>query len=109
MYHLYSGCQLYFAKPDAMQGTLIDTLLWCRPTQFFGVPRIWEKFEDKLKEVAASKPQFMQNLSAWAKRHGTQKIADQQMSREPSFMYSVANFMVLKRVKAALGLDQCEA
>jgi long-chain-fatty-acid--CoA ligase ACSBG len=50
---------LYFAKPDAMQGTLIDTLLWCRPTVFFGVPRVWEKFEDKLKEVAASKPQFL--------------------------------------------------
>jgi len=26
---------------------------------FFAVPRVWEKFEEKLKEIAASKPGFM--------------------------------------------------
>ena len=51
----------------------------------------------------------MQNLSSWAKGHGAAKVAAMQNQQEPSFMYSIANFMVLKRVKAALGLDQCEA
>jgi len=32
------------------------------------VPRVWEKLEDKLKELAASKPSIMQGISGWAKR-----------------------------------------
>lgn len=67
---LVFGSQTYFAKPDALQGTLVETLQWCRPTLFLAVPRIWEKFEDKLKEIAASKPSFMQAISGWAKGHG---------------------------------------
>lgn len=57
---IVSGGQVYFAKPDALQGTLIETLQWCRPNLFLAVPRIYEKFEDKLKEVAASKPKIAQ-------------------------------------------------
>jgi len=68
--HCLFGSQLYFAKKDALQGTLVDTLLWCRPTWFLAVPRIWEKFEDKLKAVAASKPSALQSVSGWAKGYG---------------------------------------
>lgn len=53
------GGQIYFAKPDALQGTLVETLQWCRPSIFLAVPRVWEKFEDKLKEIAASKPAIL--------------------------------------------------
>jgi long-subunit acyl-CoA synthetase (AMP-forming) len=35
---------------------LVESLKWARPTMFMAVPRIWEKFEDKLKEIASSKP-----------------------------------------------------
>lgn len=69
--HLFNVCELYFAKPDALQGTLAQTLTWARPTMFLAVPRIWEKFEEKLKEIAASKPGFLQSISGWAKSYGT--------------------------------------
>lgn len=39
--------------PDALQGTLVQSLQWCRPSAFMSVPRLWEKFEDKLKEIGA--------------------------------------------------------
>jgi long-chain-fatty-acid--CoA ligase ACSBG len=48
--HFIEGNTIYFAKPDALQGSLIDTMLWCRPSGFGGVPRIWEKLEDKLRD-----------------------------------------------------------
>jgi len=100
------GSQLYFAKPDALQGTLLESLLWCRPTFFLAVPRIWEKFEDKLKEIAASKPAFLQSISGWAKGHGYKKVIDQSKGKYPGYMFNVANFMILKRIKQALGLDE---
>ena len=53
------GSTLYFAQPDALQGTLVETLTWARPTMFLAVPRVWEKFEDKLKEITASKPSIL--------------------------------------------------
>ena len=56
---MVSACQVYFAKPDALSGTLVDTLKHARPTIFVGVPRVWEKFEDRLKAVGAANPAFM--------------------------------------------------
>lgn len=109
MSHLYAGHELYFARPDALAGTLVQTLSWARPTIFFAVPRVWEKFEDKLKEIASTKPQFLQNISGWAKGYGAQKVKLQQKHQAPPMMYSVAKTLILSKVKSALGLDQAVA
>lgn len=50
---LLTGAEVTFAEPTALQGTLVETLLETRPTYFFGVPRVWEKIEEKMKSVAA--------------------------------------------------------
>jgi len=47
------GGHMYFADPSALQGSLVETLKEVRPTFFFSVPRVWEKIDEKLKEVAA--------------------------------------------------------
>lgn len=109
MSHIFAGHELYFARPDALAGTLVQTLSWARPTIFFAVPRVWEKFEEKLKEIASTKPQFLQSISGWAKGYGTQKVALQQKRQEPPFMFSVARTLILSKIKAALGLDQAVA
>lgn len=102
---LFGAC-CYFAKPDALQGSLVETLQWARPTLFLAVPRVWEKFEDKLKEIASTKPGIVQSISGWAKGHGMSKVLSQQTGAEPPLMFNLANFLILKRIKQAIGLDQ---
>lgn len=99
------GLRIYFAKPDALAGTLVQTLQWARPTYFLAVPRVWEKMEDKLKELGASKGALMQSISGWAKGLGTAKINAQLINEAPPLCYSFANFLILSRIKGALGLD----
>lgn len=72
---MQSGHKIYFARPDALSGTLVETLNWARPTIFFGVPRVYEKFEEKLKEVAAAnKSSILRSIAEWSKRQGAAKV-----------------------------------
>jgi long-chain-fatty-acid--CoA ligase ACSBG len=43
------GC-VTFADPDALRGSLKDTLLEVKPTIFIGVPRVWEKMEESIQK-----------------------------------------------------------
>jgi long-chain-fatty-acid--CoA ligase ACSBG len=54
------GMTVYFADSDALRGTLGNTLLKVKPTIFIGVPRVWEKIEEKIKEE-------LNNLPKWKK------------------------------------------
>ncbi len=65
---LIVGYCVYFARPDALRGSLVDTLRHVQPTIFFGVPRVWEKIMEQLQAVGSSKPRVVQCLAAWAKR-----------------------------------------
>ena len=44
---------VYIARPDALRGSLLNTLQLAQPTLFVAVPRVWEKFADKLKATFA--------------------------------------------------------
>ena len=57
-----------------MQGTLIESLKWGRPTAFFAVPRIWEKLELALKEKMMKMPKTDQHLHGWAQSYGTASV-----------------------------------
>jgi len=72
--HIRQGFKVYFAKPDALQGTLVLTLQWAKPTYFLAVPRVWEKMEEKLKDIASQKSGLLQSISGWAKGLGAAKV-----------------------------------
>ena len=56
---ILGNATLFFARPDALQGSLVETLKEAKPTLFFSVPRVWEKFEEKLREIGSTKPKIL--------------------------------------------------
>jgi long-chain-fatty-acid--CoA ligase ACSBG len=46
------GATVYFAQPDAMKGSLATTLAEVKPTMFMGVPRVYEKMQDKMIQMS---------------------------------------------------------
>lgn len=57
---LKNGAHMFFADADALKGTLIDYLLEVRPTVFLGVPRVWEKMEERIRSVLEKKKRIFE-------------------------------------------------
>ncbi len=105
-----AGSIVYFAESIEK---VADNLKDARPTVFFGVPRIWEKFHavlaGKLSEVTGVKAK----LIAWARK----VCADVNAHRDrgeaiPTLLdlqYKLANKLVISKLKIALGFDRARS
>ncbi|XP_033634733.1 long-chain-fatty-acid--CoA ligase ACSBG2-like isoform X1 [Asterias rubens] len=115
---------VYFAQHDALKGTLVTTLKEVRPTGFIGVPRVWEKIQEKMKSIGASNTGFKKRIGDWAKDIGLrghaalEKRAMQSnqgwwqyfwgvISEPLPWGWTLANLLVFRKVRQALGLDRC--
>lgn len=49
---------MYLARPDALRGTITDTLRKARPTFFVAVPRVYEKFMEAIRAKNAQSSVF---------------------------------------------------
>ena len=107
---MYLGGCTYFAQPDALKGTLTATLKDVHPTLFFGVPRVWEKIMEKMVALGRETTGVKKSLSTWAKGCGADRTRRAQFGEDGgvSFGYGCAHSLVLSKIKAALGLDQCK-
>lgn len=83
-----------------------ESLREVRPHYFLGVPRVWEKIQERIMAVGAKNPPLKKKISAWARRQGLAGgYAEQQrVARSP--MYAIANALVFKKVRKTLGLDR---
>lgn len=108
---LYSGTCTYFAQPDALKGTLTVTLKEVQPTVFFAVPRVWEKIQEKLLEIAQKTTGIKKTISTWAKSRGTVHCNNIQYdSNNKGYLpwgYRLANYFILRKIKEALGFNCC--
>ncbi|XP_032429055.1 long-chain-fatty-acid--CoA ligase ACSBG2 isoform X1 [Xiphophorus hellerii] len=106
-----AGGLTYFAQPDALKGSLVNTLKEVHPTAFMGVPRVWEKMQEKMKSVGAKSSTVQRKVAAWAKDVGLQtnltKMNQNVAAARTPFSYQVAKKLVFKKVRKALGLDRC--
>lgn len=80
-----------------------------RPTVFFGVPRVWEKMEEKLKEMGRASTGLKKTIADWAKSKGSEHCQLLQFGESGGtpWGYGLAHAVVLGKVKEALGLDRC--
>lgn len=105
------GGATYFAEPDALKGSLVNTLKEVRPTAFMGVPRVWEKMQERMKSAGAKSSTVRRKVASWAKSVGLQtnlsKMNQSGAAGQPPFGYRVAKKLVFKKVRKALGLDRC--
>lgn len=103
---IVAGGETWFAQSLV---TVPEDLGACRPTIFFAVPRVWQKFRDAIVEQIESQPfpvraAFEQYLDA-----GKQIVAAHEEGRDPSLL-DQARYLPLDRtlghrVRKQLGLD----
>jgi len=102
-------CSVFFARPyDLKAGTLGDRLRMVNVTIFLGVPRVWEKIAEKMKAIGAKVKGTKKKIATWAKSKGLEYQANMQMGgtgKRPS-NYSIAEKLILNKVKAALGMSE---
>lgn len=105
------GGATHFAQPDALKGSLVNTMKEVRPTAFMGVPRVWEKMQEKMKSIGAKSSTVRRKVAAWAKDVGLQtnlsRINQNGATARTPFSYHIAKKLVFKKVRKALGLDRC--
>ncbi|KAL8565267.1 hypothetical protein ACOMHN_001165 [Nucella lapillus] len=102
------GGTAFFAQPDALKGSLAATLREVRPHVVLGVPRVWEKMQETLQTVSLRASSFRQRVGKWARGLAYRANHAKMTGGDPPLGFSIANKLVFKKVRAALGLDRCQ-
>jgi long-subunit acyl-CoA synthetase (AMP-forming) len=85
-----------------------ESLREVRPDHFLGVPRVWEKIQEKIMAAGAKNPPLKKKIAAWARKKGLAGgYAEQQHESKP-LTYALANALVFKKVRKQLGLDRAK-
>jgi long-chain acyl-CoA synthetase len=103
-----SGGETWFAGSFA---SVADDLRDCRPTIFFAVPRVWEKFQDGVLEGLHRAPRPLRALAELYIRLGIDRF-DARSAGASRPTGELVGYLALdrtlgRRVRRALGLDRC--
>lgn len=110
----YHNGKVCFAKPDALKGSLVDTLKKYKPTIFFGVPRVYEKMMEKMKSVAESQYAgftggIKRAIVNYGKNNNLLYHKNNQNGIFSGFkirnIYSIMNKVIFSKIKTNLGFD----
>jgi long-chain-fatty-acid--CoA ligase ACSBG len=96
------GANVYFTDSNALKGTLVNYLTEVKPVFFVGVPRVYEKMEEKVVAELEKKPLIYK----WARHYGRLGTDAQMKGQEPPLGFKIFEKLVLNKVKAKLGLDK---
>ncbi len=103
-----TGYQVYFAESIE---ALADNIKEVRPTLFFAVPRVWEKFHDGVAAKLAEASGIKAKLAEWAQQVGRKAVEVRNSGGDLSMFLGLqsglAARLVHHKVMDALGLDEC--
>ncbi|KAL6087000.1 hypothetical protein STEG23_009148 [Scotinomys teguina] len=105
-----AGALTFFAQPDALRGTLVYTLQEVKPTIFLGVPCVWEKMQENIKENVSRSSSLRKKVFMWAKMLGLKTHTKWMMGdHDIPMSYRMAKALVFSKVRSSLGLDNCHS
>nr|CAB3219807.1 long-chain-fatty-acid--CoA ligase 1 [Phallusia mammillata] len=105
---LIAGNTVYFARPDVLKGNLTQTLKSVRPTQFFAVPRIWEKIQQKIIASSSEEGGLQKRIAHMCRNIGFKAVSHlAEGNTSKPLGYQLADVLLFRRVLSALGLDRC--
>ncbi|HEY5944937.1 MAG TPA: AMP-dependent synthetase/ligase, partial [Kofleriaceae bacterium] len=104
-----SGITVYFAESiEKVPENLKDA----RPTVFFGVPRIWEKFHAVLAGKLADATGAKKLLVDWARKVcgdvNAHRFRGDALPKTLELQYRLADRLVISKIKQALGFDRVQ-
>jgi len=102
-----------FARPyDLKEGTVVDRLKDVLPTIFLGVPRVWEKIQEKMVATIKENPPtgIKKFVATKAKEAGLYAQQQAQLGGEGgrSWFHGFYDSKVYTQVKSKLGLTECK-
>ena len=112
---IVAGGETWFAAGLA---TVPTDLRACRPTVFFAVPRVWEKFQTSILEEVARSPRPSRLLAQAYFRAGRRRSDAQRAETRPGVLararsaaldqarYALLDRLVGSRIRRQIGLDQ---
>ncbi len=105
---ILKGYQVYFAQSFEK---LPEDLKASRPTTFFGVPRVWEKFKARAEGRMAELKGPRRRLVDWARKvtlaYHDVTLNGRAMPVALAAQYALAKELVHKKLKERIGFDRC--
>ncbi len=96
------GGATWFTPDMADLGT---NLREARPDFFLGVPRVWEKIQERMQAAGSERSALQRRLIAWARRVGLAAGYADQAGRRRPLLQPLADLLVFRAVRRRLGLD----
>ena len=101
------GFTIYFARPDALKGSLVSTLCEAHPTIFVTVPRVFEKMMEKVSATMEQATGFKKVLLNFCRKKGSIYSNNIQVGtkKRSNLFYNLAKRVLLDKIRAKMGLD----
>lgn len=100
------GWSVYFADKDALKGSLADYIKMVRPKIFLGVPRVYEKIQNKIEQKVKQSNILRKSIFNFARNQGDKEFRTVLQGIEPSWKYKLASKLVYNKIRKEVGFDE---